>query len=153
VRPAEGRDLDADAVLHPFLAKVAAPGPDRDDHVDGVLLRKDPHGAVPDEGQRPDVAGVDLVHPDGLEDRLAELLAGEGAVHLEDVHRTEEPVNVLFQAEDRGTRVRLVAADALEDAGAVMQGVREHMHLRVVPGNELPVHPDLFRCLKHRRIL
>ena len=37
----------------------------------------------------------------------------------------------------------LVAADALEDAGAVVEGVREDVYLRLVPIDKLAVHPDL----------
>src|SRR6185503_20788317 len=40
---------------------------------------------------------------------------------------------------------RGVAAQALEDRRAVMEGMDADMDLGVVPGDELPVHPDLFR--------
>ena len=39
----------------------------------------------------------------------------------------------------------LVAADALEDPGAVVQPVGENMDLGVLPSDELAVHPDPFR--------
>ena len=46
---------------------------------------------------------------------------------------------------------RVVAADALEDAGAVVEAVRADVDARVVPVDELAVHPDLLgrpaRCL------
>ena len=38
---------------------------------------------------------------------------------------------------------RLVGADALEHAGAVVQRVGEDVDLRLVPVDEVPVHPDL----------
>ena len=44
-----------------------------------------------------------------------------------------------------GPRVGLVAADALEDARAVVQAVREHVDLGVLPGDELAVVPDQLR--------
>ena len=46
-------------------------------------------------------------------------------------------------AEDRRVAVRrLVGPDALEDAGPVVQGVREYVNLGVLERDELPVHPD-----------
>ena len=55
-------------------------------------------------------------------------------------------------AEDRRALRRVVAADALEDAGAVVEAVRAHVDARVVPVDELAVHPDLLRGL-HVRLL
>ena len=48
-------------------------------------------------------------------------------------------------AEDRGAAVGLVGPDALEHACAVVEGVREYVYLRVLPGDELAVHPDEVR--------
>src|ERR1700733_2079709 len=45
-------------------------------------------------------------------------------------------------AEDRGARIRRVAALALEHAGAVVQAVRQYVNRGVLPGNELSVVPD-----------
>ena len=45
-------------------------------------------------------------------------------------------------AEDRGPELGLVGADALEDAGAVVEAVAEYVDLGVVPCDELTVHPD-----------
>ncbi len=48
------------------------------------------------------------------------------------------------EAENRGALLGLVAADALEDGGAVAHDVREDVDLRVVPANEFAVVPDFF---------
>jgi hypothetical protein len=58
-----------------------------------------------------------------------------------------QALQVLAVAEDRGTDLGVVAADPLEDARAVVQSVGEHVNLRVLPGDELPVHPDEVRLL------
>ena len=52
---------------------------------------------------------------------------------------------MVLVAEDRRAALGLVGADALEDAGAVVQRVGEYVYLRVLPGDELPVHPDEVR--------
>ena len=56
------------------------------------------------------------------------------------------------QPEDRGPLRRVVAADPLEDAGAVVEAVRADVDARVVPVDELAVHPDLLGGL-HARLL
>ena len=45
-------------------------------------------------------------------------------------------------AEDRRAVLGLVAADPLEDAGAVVQPMRQDVDLGVLPGDELAVVPD-----------
>jgi hypothetical protein len=45
-------------------------------------------------------------------------------------------------AEDRGAAVGLICPDALEDAGAVVESVGQHVDVGVVPADELAVHPD-----------
>ena len=84
---------------------------------------------------------------DELERRLAQLLAVERDRHVVELGRLEQAVDVVGVAEDRRADLGVVAADALEDAGAVVQAVREHVDLRVLPGDELPVHPDEVRLL------
>ena len=61
-----------------------------------------------------------------------------------------QPLHVVAEPEDRRPFRRVVAANALEDAGAVMQAVDADMDLRVGPVDELAVHPDLLGLL-HRR--
>src|ERR671937_3281380 len=47
------------------------------------------------------------------------------------------------EPEDRGPVRGLVGPDPLEDAGAVVQPVGGDVHARVLPRDELAVHPDL----------
>ena len=54
---------------------------------------------------------------------------------------------MVAQAEDRRAVRRVVAADALEYAGAVVEPVRGDVDLRVRPVDELAVHPDLLGLL------
>src|SRR5581483_10814550 len=57
----------------------------------------------------------------------------------------EQALNVLLRAENRRAGGLRVAADPFEHRRAVVHHVRHHVDLCVVPGNELPVVPDLFR--------
>src|SRR5579864_2768265 len=57
------------------------------------------------------------------------------------------------QPEDGGSVSGGVAAHAFEDTGAVVESVRQHVHVCIVPVDELPVEPDFFGlCKTHRRI-
>ena len=53
--------------------------------------------------------------------------------------------------EDRRTVLGVVATDPLEDAGPVVEAVRQDVDLRVLPGDELPVQPDEVRLVHVRR--
>jgi hypothetical protein len=67
------------------------------------------------------------------------------------VRRAEQPLDVLAEPEDRGAAVvALVAADALEDAEAVVERVRQHVDARLLPAHERAVEPDPLGFL-HRR--
>jgi hypothetical protein len=81
---------------------------------------------------------------------VAQLLAVERDRHVVQLRRLEQAVHVGLVAEDGGPDLGVVAADALEDAGAVVQAVREYVDLRVLPGDELPVQPDEVRLLHVR---
>ena len=66
------------------------------------------------------------------------------------MRRAEQSIDVLAQTEDRRAPVALlVAADALEHPEAVVQRVREDVHLRLVPGHQLAVQPDAIGLLHH----
>src|SRR5262249_43444158 len=96
---------------------------------------------------RPHVAGLEVVGREGLVHRGAELV--DGVRQLEEVHlaRAPETLQVLTQPEHRWTAVRPVGPDALEYAGSVVQRVRQDVDLRLVPVDELAVHPDLLGLL------
>jgi hypothetical protein len=83
-------------------------------------------------------------------DRRADLLGREREVHVEQLCGVLEPLEVLPQPEDCGSVGSLVAPDALEDAGPVVQPVYADVHFRVGPIHELAVHPDRVR-LTHLR--
>jgi hypothetical protein len=54
---------------------------------------------------------------------------------------------VVSEPEDGGAARGLVAADALEDAGAVVEPVRSDVDPGIGPVHELAVHPDLLGFL------
>ena len=59
----------------------------------------------------------------------------------------EMSLKMLPLAEDGRPVGGLVGPDPLEHTGAVMQAVREYVDLRVLPVDELAVHPDEVRLL------
>ena len=130
-----------------LLAEVGAPLPDGDRDVDRRVEREQAHRPVAAVDERADVAGAQAVAADELERGLAQLLAVERDRHVVQLGRLEQAVDVVVVAEDRRADLGVVAAHALEDARAVVQAVREYVDLRVLPGDELPVHPDEVRLL------
>src|SRR5205814_5863202 len=68
---------------------------------------------------------------------------GEGQRHPEQLRRVLEPLQVVRQPEDGGAVRRLVSPDSLEYARAVVEPVGTDMDPRVVPRDQLAVHPDL----------
>ncbi len=77
-----------------------------------------------------------------------DLLGRVGQLEVVELSRLGEPLEVVGVPEDRRAALGLVAAHALEDAGAVVQGVAEDVDFGVLPGHELAVMPDQL-CLLH----
>src|SRR3990170_7058216 len=141
--PAPARDLDADALLERLLAEVGAPRPHRDEHVHGRAQRAEAHLAVPADRGRPDVAGVQSVRADDLLGRFRQRLLRVREIHVVKLRGAAKALQVLVKVPDGRTLRRLVGTDALEDAGAVVERMAEHVDLGVAPVHELTVHPDL----------
>ena len=138
-----GRDLHADAVLQPLVAEVGAPGPAHDHDVDRVPGRGDAELAVAGERDRPQVALGQPVGADQLHARGVQLVDRVRQVHVQEIRRVVQPLEVVGQPEDGRALVGLVAANALEDAGAVVEPVGADVNRCVGPVDELTVHPDL----------
>ena len=137
-----GRHPSAHALALALLAEVGAPLPHRDHGLDGVVERVEAHRPVAPPDERPDVAALERVAGDQLVRDLAQLLLLEGQLHVVELGRRLEAVQVILVAEDRRTALGLIGPDALEDARPVMHRVREYVYLRVLPGDELSVQPD-----------
>ena len=68
----------------------------------------------------------------GLQDRLGDLLLGEGNLQQVDVGGLEQPPDVLRKTEDRRAPViRAVAANALEDTESVVEGMGQDVDVRI----------------------
>ena len=150
VMPRERRRLDADAFFERFGAEVGAPRPRGDRHVHGRAFRRHAHffGAV--ERDRPDVARFELVRAHDFLVRRHDGFPVVGNFHHVDMRGVEEPLGVLLQPEDRGAARRVVGAQTLEYRESVMQGMGQDMGIRVAPGHELAVIPDVPVTISHR---
>ena len=137
-------------VLLAVLAEVGAPRPAHDHDVDRVRPRVDAELAVAVEGDRAEVATRrSPLTAISSKQRGAELVDRVRELHVEELRRVVEALEVVVQPEDGGAALGVVAADALEDAGAVVQAVRADVDPGVRPVHELAVHPDLLGLL-HR---
>src|SRR5262249_6424979 len=61
-----------------------------------------------------------------------------GDLEAHQVRRVDQPLGVLIELEDGAAVYPL----AFEDAGRIMQGVRENVQVGVAPGHQLAVVPD-----------
>ena len=143
VHAGEGTGLDADAHFQGFGAEIGAPGPGGDDGAHLVVAGVDAHFAVTHEGQGTDVAFLQLVGLQGVQDGLADLVDGVGNVQTQDLRGIEQALAVLLQAEDGGGAVGTgIGADAFKNGAAVMQGMGENVNLGIGPGDHFAVKPD-----------
>ena len=135
-----------------LLAEVGAPRPGHQDDVDRVRPRVDAELAVAVEGDRAQVALAEAVHGDQLVRRQPELLHRVRELHVQELGRLVQALEVVGQPEHRRARVRLVAADPLEHARAVVEPVGADVDLGVGPVHELAVHPDLLGRLHGSKV-
>ena len=84
---------------------------------------------------------------DELVRRLAQLRDRVRDIHVEQPGRVVQPLQMVGEPEDGGALRRVVAANALEHARAVVKPVDADVNLRVRPVHELAVHPDLLGLL------
>src|SRR5205823_4105192 len=92
-----------------------------------------------------EVALVEIVRRHRVEAGALELIDGERNLHPINLGAVEEAAGVIIEPENGRALVGgVVAADAFEETGAVVNGVGQHVNLRVREVNEPSVHPDLF---------
>jgi hypothetical protein len=102
------------------------------------------------EDERADVARLEVVALHAVDLGGIDLFPRERDLHPVDVRRVEEAVGVVAQAEDGGTVDCLVAADAFEDAHAVVQRMGQDVGGRLAPRHHLAVVPDPPVAVGHR---
>ena len=122
----------------------------RDGDGDGAFLRPDAERRRVEEGDRPDIGRFQTILPDDLVCRLDERFGRVRDRQVIESGRGVEALQVRVQPEHGRALGRWVAAHPLENAGAVVEGVRQHVNLRLAPGDELAVEPDsVDRCKSH----
>ena len=151
--PGVGRNAHADAGLQRFAAEVGAPGPGGDHHMRLGPGRVDAQFFVTEKNQRPHVGAVQTVARHDFAAGLSQRGAVERQIDGQDVGRILQPAQMLGQAKECRAGRRLVGADALETAVAVMQRVGEHGHFGLGGGQPLPVQPDQTVAVLHDVLL
>ncbi len=133
----------AAALVLGLLAEVGTPRPHRDRDLGLAGQWVEPHLAVAEVEDRPDVAGLDVVDAHRLLGRGDDLLRRELRLKQVDAGGPEQPVDVVGEAEDGRALGCRVCPDALEDAPSVVHGRVQYVDGRIVPVDERTVHPDL----------
>jgi hypothetical protein len=137
-----GADLQFDALGHCVIPQVGPPRPAGDGNVHLQADGRQAHFAVSVVRDRAHVTAVKAGRCHRLFGGGHQLVLAVGHRHHEDVRRTLETGDVIGQAENaRPVRGR-IGPNTLEHAGAVVEGVGEHVDLCLVPRNQRAVHPD-----------
>src|SRR5665213_61430 len=127
------------------MAKILAPFPGRDCHVDGRLdLRRNADLAIAAQGDRADVGALgELIDRHDLAAGIVDLIGCKGDLHTVDLGRVEQPPGVIAQPEYRHPSRGAIGAHTLEHRGAVVQRVGEHVHRGLLPRHEFAIEPDV----------
>src|SRR4029078_11845360 len=102
------RDPGPHAICQCILPEVGTQSPSRDGQLNWVLTGVDPHSSVSNIDERPNIAGLPLIHPDSLHDGLCDLLLVEGHLHHADMGGVEQPIYMLLQPKNRGAGLPIV---------------------------------------------
>ncbi len=137
------------ALLNRLRPQITPPFDGDDSNLHWTRCRIDAEGVESSVDQGANVAGIELVGLDRLQDRLPDLLLGVRDLHAIDLGRVEQTVDVSVKAEHRGASLCRIGPYALKHAGAVVQDVRRDVDLRLIPRGQLTIEPDR-RALLHR---
>src|ERR1700676_5401964 len=142
-----GADAYFDAFCEGFRAEIGAPGPAGHINVDGGVERIHADFAVAAEDDGLDVARSHFVEANQFGCGIGEIIEGEGQLHAVNFRGIDQALHVLTEPEKGRALLGFVAADALEDRGAVAHNVRKDMEGGVFPVYPLSVVPDFFGLL------
>src|ERR1700737_2709211 len=97
-----GRNADVHSLLDRFFSQILTPLPDGDQNLHGAAERVDAQCAEAAVNDGPDVALLEAVGADRVEDRRLELLLRVGNLHPVDLAGIEHPLDVLTQTKGGG---------------------------------------------------
>ncbi len=143
VDAAPRRHPHPDAVAQPLFAQIGAPAPGGDGGVDGGSGRVETDRSQTVEDDGTDVGRLQLVDRHDLLGGLAEVVDAPLERDAVGLGGTAQSLHVVAETEDGGALLGLVGTDPLEDAGPVMEGMGQHVHVGLRPRDHLAVHPDV----------
>src|SRR5690606_28194675 len=121
---------------------ISAPRPCCNGNVYRSAARRNTHFLGPEESQRANVAGVQIVGPYGFDVCSVNLFLCIRYWHHVDMSRVEQATGVVFETKDGGADVGVVGTYPFKYRYAVMQRVREHMYVGVTPGHKRAIEPN-----------
>ena len=133
-----------------FLAQIRVPRPRGDGDADGIRLRRKPQCVRAVKSERADIGGIEVVNPHDFALRGFDLRARKRNLHRANVGGIEKTPRVIRQAKNRRAARGRIGAHTLENAGAVMQPVRQDMDFGIAPFDEFAVEPDFAALILQR---
>src|SRR6267142_182080 len=118
-----GANTDVHALREGFGAEIRAPGPASHVAINGRVERVHADFAVAAKNDGLDVTGVEFVVANEFARDVGEIVHGMREIHAIDFRGVDEALHVFAKAENGRPLLGFVAADALENGGAVAHDV------------------------------
>ena len=144
------RDRYLDSLLQSVSAEVCTPRPRKNRDIHRAIARVNAEAAAAVERNRTKIAVVEAVGLDQFQRAFRQVFLRVRDREPIHVGRLEHALQVRIEAEYRWAVHRVVAADAFEHAGAVVQSVGRHVDRGVRPRNDLAILPDELALRKER---
>ena len=137
-----GAHAHVDSLLDCFYAQISPPLPHRNVGFHRALQGVDAEVAIPSEDNGADITFLQGIDTYRLQAALYQLLSRVGNLRSVDLAGIGETLNMAVETKYFRPSLGLVAANPLEQRASVMNNMRHHMDLCVVPGYQPAVVPD-----------
>jgi hypothetical protein len=131
-------DIETNAFQLFRRIEVAAPLPDGDGDMDAAGLRRNTHLLAAAPGNRADIGVGKALALEHLVACRFQLFDRVGNLEIQHARRLVKALIVFGQLEDASA----IGALALEYGARIMQPMRQHVKLGLLPGHEFTVEPD-----------
>ena len=107
------------------------------------IVGTEPHTLGPKKTHGSNVGFIKAIRPDNFTLRLIQRLLIKRHIHAQNVRRAKQTVGVLVQSKNRCAVRGFIGPHSLKATEAIVEGMCQHMHLRIFPRHHLAIEPDV----------
>ena len=107
------------------------------------IVSTEPHTLGSKKTHGSNVGFIKAVRPDNFTLRFIQRLLIKRHIHTQNVRRAEQTVGMLVQSENRCAVGGFIGAHSLKAAQAIVKGMCQHMHPRILPRHHFAIEPDV----------